>query len=52
MNCHIKTIIPKEIPFDYMELAKRMWFEERRNRDRIVVCGFLELIPIENFLFI
>ena len=29
MRLYIKGDYTKEIPFDYMELAKRMWFEEK-----------------------
>ena len=51
MRLYIKGDYTKEIPFDYMELAKRMWFEEKDGIEPdLSYAGFLEL-PIEK-LFI
>ena len=48
MRLYIKGDYTKEIPFDYMELAKRMWFEEKDGIEPdLSYAGFLEL-PIEN----
>ena len=47
MKVYIKGDYTKEIPFDYMELAKRMWFEEKDGIEPdLSYAGFLEL-PIE-----
>ena len=47
MRLYIKGDYTKEIPFDYMELAKRMWFEEKDGIEPVLsYAGFLEL-PIE-----
>ena len=47
MRIYIKGDHTKEIPFDYMELAKRMWFEEKDGIEPdLSYAGFLEL-PIE-----
>ena len=47
MRLYIKGDYTNEIPFDYMELAKRMWFEEKDGIEPdLSYAGFLEL-PIE-----
>uniref|UniRef100_UPI00066D9AB4 hypothetical protein n=2 Tax=Streptococcus TaxID=1301 RepID=UPI00066D9AB4 len=47
MKVYIKGDYTKEIPFDYMELAKRMWFEEKDGKEPdLSYAGYLEL-PIE-----
>ena len=47
MRLYIKGDYTKEIPFDYMELAKRMWFEEKDGIEPdLSYAGYLEL-PIE-----
>ena len=47
MRLYIKGDYTKEIPFDYLELAKRMWFEEKDGIEPdLSYAGFLEL-PIE-----
>ena len=47
MRLYIKGDYTKEIPFDYMELAKRMWFEEKDGIEPdLSYAGFLEL-PFE-----
>ena len=47
MRIYIKGDYTKEIPFDYMELAKRMWFEEKDGKEPdLSYAGYLEL-PIE-----
>lgn len=47
MKIYIKGDYTKEIPFDYMELAKRMWFEEKDGIEPdLSYAGYLEL-PIE-----
>ena len=47
MKIYIKGDYTKEIPFDYMELAKRMWFEEKDGKEPdLSYAGYLEL-PIE-----
>ena len=47
MKLYIKGDYTKEIPFDYMELAKRMWFEEKDGIEPdLSYAGYLEL-PIE-----
>ena len=47
MKVYIKGDYTKEIPFDYLELAKRMWFEEKDGIEPdLSYAGFLEL-PIE-----
>ena len=47
MKVYIKGDYTKEIPFDYMELAKRMWFEEKDGIEPdLSYAGYLEL-PIE-----
>ncbi|KAF1306920.1 hypothetical protein [Streptococcus sanguinis] len=33
MRLYLKGDYTKEIPFDYLELAKRMWFEEKDGID-------------------
>ena len=47
MKVYIKGDYTKEIPFDYLELAKRMWFEEKDGIDPdLSYAGYLDL-PIE-----
>ena len=47
MKIYIKGDYTKEIPFNYMELAKRMWFEEKDGIEPdLSYAGYLEL-PIE-----
>ena len=47
MKIYIKGDYTKEIPFDYMELSKRMWFEEKDGIEPdLSYAGYLEL-PIE-----
>ncbi len=47
MKVYIKGDYTKEIPFDYLELAKRMWFEEKDGIEPdLSYAGYLEL-PIE-----
>ena len=47
MRLDLKGDYTKEIPFDYMELAKRMWFEEKYGIEPdLSYAGYLEL-PIE-----
>ena len=47
MRLYIKGDYTKEIPFDYMELAKRMWFEEKDGIEPdLSYAGYLEL-PID-----
>ena len=47
MRIYIKGDYTKEIPFDYLELAKRMWFEEKDGIEPdLSYAGYLEL-PIE-----
>ena len=47
MKVYIKGDYTKEIPFNYMELAKRMWFEEKDGIEPdLSYAGYLEL-PIE-----
>ena len=47
MRLYIKGDYTREIPFDYLELAKRMWFEEKDGIEPdLSYAGFLEL-PIE-----
>jgi len=47
VKLYLKGDYTKEIPFDYMELAKRMWFEEKDGIEPdLSYAGFLEL-PIE-----
>ena len=47
MKLYLKGDYTKEIPFDYMELAKRMWFEEKDGKEPdLSYAGYLEL-PIE-----
>ena len=47
MRLYIKGDYTKEIPFDYLELAKRMWFEEKDGIELdLSYAGYLEL-PIE-----
>ena len=44
MRLYIKGDYTKEIPFDYMELAKRMWFEEKDGIEPdLSYAGYLEL---------
>ena len=47
MKVYIKGDYTREIPFDYLELAKRMWFEEKDGIEPdLSYAGYLEL-PIE-----
>ena len=47
MRLYIKGDYTKEIPFDYLELAKRMWFEEKDGIEPdLSYAGYLDL-PIE-----
>ena len=47
MRIYIKGDYTKEIPFDYLELAKRMWFEEKDGLEPdLSYAGYLDL-PIE-----
>ena len=47
MKIYIKGDYTKEIPFDYMELSKRMWFEEKDGIEPdLSYAGYLEL-PID-----
>ena len=47
MRLYIKGDYTKEIPFDYMELAKRMWFEEKDGIEPdLSYAGYLGL-PID-----
>ena len=47
MRIYIKGDYTKEIPFDYMELAKRMWFEEKDGIEPdLSYAGYLDL-PID-----
>ena len=47
MRLYIKGDYTKEIPFDYMELAKRMWFEEKDGIEPdLSYAGYLDL-PID-----
>ena len=47
MRLYIKGDYTKEIPFDYMELAKRMWFEEKDGIEPdLSSAGYLDL-PID-----
>ena len=47
MRLYLKGNYTKEIPFDYLELAKRMWFEEKDGIEPdLSYAGYLEL-PIE-----
>jgi len=47
VRLYLKGDYTKEIPFDYMELAKRMWFEEKDGIEPdLSYAGYLEL-PIE-----
>lgn len=47
MKVYIKGDYTKEIPFDYMELAKRMWFEEKDGIEPdLSYAGYLDL-PID-----
>ena len=47
MRIYIKGDYTKEIPFDYLELAKRMWFEEKDGIEPdLSYAGYLDL-PIE-----
>ena len=47
MKLYIKGDYTREIPFDYLELAKRMWFKEKDGIEPdLSYAGFLEL-PIE-----
>jgi len=47
LKIYIKGDYTKEIPFDYMELSKRMWFEEKDGIEPdLSYAGYLEL-PIE-----
>ena len=47
MRLYIKGDYTREIPFDYLELAKRMWFEEKDGIEPdLSYAGYLEL-PIE-----
>lgn len=47
MRIYIKGDYTKEIPFDYLELSKRMWFEEKDGIEPdLSYAGYLDL-PIE-----
>ena len=47
MRLYIKGDYTKEIPFDYMELAKRLWFEEKDGIEPdLSYAGYLDL-PID-----
>ena len=47
MRIYIKGDYTKEIPFDYLELAKRMWFEEKDGIEPdLSYAGYLDL-PME-----
>ena len=47
MRLYIRGDYTKEIPFDYLELAKRMWFEEKDGIEPdLSYAGYLEL-PID-----
>lgn len=47
MKVYIKGDYTKEIPFDYLELAKRMWFEEKDGIEPdLSYAGYLDL-PID-----
>ncbi|MEZ7615828.1 hypothetical protein O3651_02545 [Streptococcus sp. 27098_8_73] len=47
MRLYIKGDYTKEIPFDYLELAKRIWFEEKDGIEPdLSYAGYLDL-PIE-----
>ena len=47
MRLYIKGDYTKEIPFDYMELAKRMWFEKKDGIEPdLSYAGYLDL-PID-----
>ena len=47
MKIYIKGDYTKEIPFDYMELSKRMWFEEKDGIEPdLSYAGYLDL-PID-----
>ena len=51
MKVYIKGDYTKEIPFDYMELAKRMWFEEKDGIEPdLSYAGYLNY-QLRNFLF-
>ena len=44
MRLYIKGDYTKEIPFDYLELAKRMWFESYQGKDiPLSYSGFLQI---------
>ena len=44
MRLYIKGNYTKEIPFDYLELAKRMWFESYQGKDiPLSYSGFLQI---------
>ena len=44
MRIYIKGDYTKEIPFDYLELAKRMWFESYQGEDiPLSYSGFLQI---------
>ena len=44
MKVYIKGDYTKEIPFDYLELAKRMWFEEKDGIDPdLQYAGYIDL---------
>ena len=52
MKIYIKGDYTKEIPFDYMELSKRMWFEEKDGIEPdLSYAGYLNY-QLRNFLFI
>lgn len=42
MRLYLKGDYTKEIPFDYLELAKRMWFEEKDGKPvNFLILGIL-----------
>ena len=44
MRLYIKGDYTREIPFDYLELAKRMWFESYQGKDiPLSYSGFLQI---------
>ena len=47
MKLYLKGDYTKEIPFDYLELAEKMWFEEKDGIEPdLSYAGYLDL-PIE-----
>ena len=47
MRIYIKGDYTKEIPFDYLELAKRMWFESKDGK-RVDFSYFGNTRPFKN----